>query len=73
MGKHLKVERWFYINKKGNLVRKRVSKELEKQFPLEFRALWQKHGSVQLVKYLIHFHKLSLSEAWAKVKYMFNN
>ena len=73
MGKHLNTERWFYINKAGTLTRKRVTKKLNEQFPLEFRLVWQKHGSAKLVKYLMCFYDISLAEAWRKTKHMFND
>ncbi len=73
MGKHLHVERWFDHTSTGNLRRKRVGAAREKQFPFELRKMYQQHGASALVRHLREKHNLSLAEAWARVKSMFND
>lgn len=74
MGRHLNVDRWFdKMPTTGNLRRKRVSAKMEEQFPLHLRGIYQERGAAALVKFLTTTRNLSLSQAWAEVKRMFND
>ena len=72
MGRHLKVDKWFHKMPSGKLKRKRVSSSLAKQFPIELRVIYQKHGVCSLVDYLRKADNSTLIAAWSKVKMMFN-
>lgn len=83
MSRHLNRERWIStIHLKGRepFVRlKRVSKEMEEHFPKELRELFlraeESHGTgpSALVHHLQTTRNLSLAEAWAEVKRLFND
>lgn len=71
-GKFLDKAHWFRISSAGNLQRKRVSAEDAQAFPLHYRMIFQQQGATGLTKHIVSEDNCSLSDAWAKVKKMFN-
>jgi translation initiation factor 2 alpha subunit (eIF-2alpha) len=74
MGKHLNVDRWFdRMPGTNDLKMKRVSGEQEGQFPKKYRLYYQREGAVKFVSYLMQEEGISISEAWKRIKQMFND
>lgn len=71
--RHINVDRWFDKTSTGTLRAKRVSAAKEAQFPKKYRAIYQKHGVVRLVKQVCDDRNISLAPAWDVVKHMFND
>lgn len=75
---NLQVSRWFDMTDNGNLRMKRVSKENELKFPRKYRLIYQeamnKHsnGASKLCIELIKETDYSVTDAWTRMKEMFN-
>ena len=76
--KHLNISRWFRLTSAGNLQGLRVSHEMAAHFPRELRVIYQaankagRPGAAALAVFLQKRDDLSLSQAWAEVKRLFN-
>lgn len=70
--RHLNWEAWFDAMGGRVLRGKRVSAAAEAHFPKKYRQIYQQHGPSRLVKVLMEERHISLHEAWAEVKRMFN-
>lgn len=80
MSAYLNTEPWFHEMPNGKLKLKRVSAAFEKQFPRQYRIIYRdaknagKLEAVVLVKHVrAELANNSLTDAWNKVKAMFND
>lgn len=75
---HLQTQRWFRRSSAGRWQRLRVSRALEAHFPLALRIVYQEaqnarqSGPSHLTRHLMDTRGLTLAEAWAEVKRLFN-
>jgi hypothetical protein len=76
--KHLNTAPWFRRTSGGNLQRLRVSGTREAHFPLALRKVYQEaqnarqSGASQLCRHLMDSRGLTLAQAWAECKRLFN-
>lgn len=70
--KHLDYNRWYVLDKNKILKMKRVSKQAEEQFPKESRKHVKDFGLISFANFVQDKYKLTLAEAWIKIKRMFN-
>lgn len=74
---HLSLDRWVSFISPDNgptyMRLKRVSSAMNAQFPLELRRIYRRQGLNALVKHIMVEDHISLSEAWRKIRRMFND